>query len=171
MWLVGPGIVLVLGVYGAFAGGLQILNGLMIVVGAGLFGVGLADFPWTATFDPVGVRRRCLLRTTHLAWGDIRLLGRPAKRQSSGARMLTGAVTAGSDAPVSTGGLVIEIGRRPHLLMDRTEGAAEHDAIRSIVEKWGGGVVLRASRPADGAAPSWMYKRRGQTVIGMVDRG
>ena len=171
MWLVGPAIVLVLGTYGAVAGGLQVLNGLLVLIGAVLLGVGIVDFPWMVTFDPVGVHRRCLMRTNQLVWEDIRLLGRPAKRQSSAVRLVAGVVASDPVAPTSTGGLVIEIGKRPHMLMDRTEAPAEYDAIRSIVEKWGAGVVLRAGRPADGAAPSWMYKRRGETVIGMVDRG
>ena len=46
----------------------------------------------------------------------------------------------------------------------------EHEAIENGLKKWSPGTILRAAKPEDGTAPTWLYKRRKADIEGMVDR-
>lgn len=158
----GPLFLLVWGGFGVAGGGLQIFNGLLVFLGLVLAGVAAFDFPLRSVFGPDGIERQCLARNDRLAWADIRSVARPAQ-QGIGSR-----IRAAAKAPKSSG-LVAERGKVPHLLVDRIESQAEFDAIKRGISAWQPGMVMRASRPVDGIAPTWLHKRRRGSGDGLVD--
>ncbi len=150
---VGPAGLAVLGAYGVIVGGLHVVNGGLVVVGGVLLVASLFDFPLQTHFGVTGACRRCVGRAHQLEWAEIGSIARAPGRRV-GPR-------------TSSGGLVAVRGRRNYLLSDRAESRYEHEALRSAVSAWAGPAVFRASEPVDGAAPSWLYKRR--VGEGLVD--
>ncbi len=160
--LLAPVFLIVWGGYGVFVGGIQIINSAILILGVVLAGVAAFDFPLRSVFGPDGIDRQCLIRTDRLAWDEIRSVARPAP-QGVGSR-----IRSAAKVPKSSG-LVAERGKVPHLLSDRIESAAEFDAIQAGISAWRPGMILRASRPADGIAPTWLHKRRRGSGEGLVD--
>jgi len=165
--MAGPLVLLAWGGYGVFAGGLQWFNGIILVVGLGLAAVAFLDYPLWSTLGPDGIVRRCVLRTETLVWEDISTIARPGARQrrfGSAPRQADQTASA-----VGRAGLVAEVQRRPYLLADRIESPAEHEAIESGLRTWSPGLAWRASKPVEGTPPTWLYKRRRDHIVGMVD--
>lgn len=57
------------------------------------------------------------------------------------------------------GGLVAACGRRRYLLVDRSEGAEEFDAVVDGLVAWAPGLAVHAARPPAGWPPTWLYRR------------
>lgn len=150
-------------------GGLQLFNGTLVAIGGVLLCVVAFDYPMTSTIGPDGVTRRCLLRTEHLEWDRIRTIARPGARQRFFGRSSD---PLDSTPKVAKGrsGLVAEVGKRPHLLVDQLESPAEFEAVELGLRAWAPNLTMRASRPVEGTPPTWLYKRRRSEVEGMVDR-
>ncbi len=162
LFLTAPLVLLGLGGYGIVFGGFQIFNSILAVIGLLLLAASLLDFPLYSVVGPEGVERRCLLRRERRAWSELRTIARPANRGIA-SRVRSGLGTGNSS------GLVAEIGARPSLLTDRIESPAEFDALENAMAQWVPGMVLRASRPTDGTAPTWLYKRRLGDGEGLID--
>lgn len=166
---VGPAIVLGWGTYGVVLAGLQWFNGILVCIGLVLGAVVTFDYPLTTTIGAGGVTRRCLLRSEHLGWDEVRTIARPGARQR-----FFGSSRSPSDGLKETSsgrsGLVAEVGKRPYLLVDRIESPAEHEALVRGLRSWAPNLVMRASRPADGTPPTWLHKRRRADIEGLVDR-
>lgn len=128
----------------------------ILVVGVGLLLVALFDFPIVSRFDATGVHRRCLLRTATLPWSDLASVSRPGRTLRRRAMNMA-----------NTAGLTADIGRARHLLTDKIESRQEYEALKALLDHWEPGLPLRASEPPEGAAPTWMYKRRPSE--GLVD--
>lgn len=150
------------GLYGVIVGGFQVFNTVLLVIGVLLIAASLFDFPIHTTIGPDGIERRCLGRTDRLGWHQVTTIARPARGG------ISKRVRDGLGVPNSTG-LVAEIETRPSMLIDRIESPAEFDAVQRGLATWCPTMVMRASRPADGIAPTWMYKRRVGAGDGLVD--
>ncbi len=165
----GPMILLLWGVYGAAAGGIQIFNAILIAMGVILSGVVAFDYPMHSRIGADGISRRCLLRIERLTWDRVTTVARPGARQRiPGTRR--DPVGDRPQGPRGKSGLIAEVGRRPYMLVDRIESPAEHEAIEQALRHWAPGLILRATRPVDGTPPTWLYKTRRASVDGMVDR-
>jgi hypothetical protein len=165
----GPSLVLGWGVYGVSNGGVQLFNGTLVAMGGVLLCVVAFDYPLTSAIGPDGVARRCLLRTEQLGWEQIRTIARPGARQRFFGRS-SDPVEAAEKVAKGRSGLVAEVGKRPHLLVDQLESRAEFEAVELGLRAWAPNLTLRASRPVEGTPPTWLYKRRRSEVEGMVDR-
>jgi len=146
--LLGPVSLMLLGGYGIALSGVGVINGILAGIGIVLMIVVLIDFPLRTTFSSAGVDRRCLFRNEHIEWSRVRAIVRPAGKRTFG-------YTRSSRT-----GLVAEVGKRPYLLVDRLESQPEHEALERAVSDWAPGLIFRASKPADGTAPTWLYKFR-----------
>lgn len=166
--LLAPAILLTLGGYGAAVGGLRLVNGLLLAAGAVLFIIVALDYPLTARLGPDGIERHCLLRTERLGWGKVRAIARPGARQRI-AGFSRSHLDDGEQRTAGRSGLVAEVGKRPYLLVDKVESRAEHEALARGLRAWAPGLAFRASVPAEGVAPTWLYKRRQNSTTGMVD--
>ncbi len=162
MYAIAPLFVTGLGLYGIVFGGFQIFNTILLVVGVLLIIASLFDFPLYTTFGPDGIERRCLGRRDHVPWMRVQAVARPARGG------VTGRVRSGLGISNSTG-LVAELGPRPSMLVDRIESPAEFEAIERGMAVWIPGMIIRASKPPDGTAPTWMHKRRIGEGDGLVD--
>ena len=134
---------------------------VLAVVGAAVLVTQLLDFPIVTVFGADGVQRRCVLRRQVLSWDDIGAIARPGTILGGGSARLRS--FAGAEGPTATRqGLVAEVGerRRRYLLTDHVEGRAEYDAIERGLRIWSPSTPLRASRPPEGTAPTFVYKRR-----------
>lgn len=153
------------------AGEFRWVPAAFVTIGVIVFVIQLIDFPLVTVFDEQGIERRCLLRRNRLAWDDVETVARPGRATSRGSaafRRLTG----GDSTPTSSMGLVAEVGekRRRHLLTDRIESQAEFDELARVMHEWAP-MTMRASRPAEGVSPSFLYKRRRGTPDALpVDR-
>ena len=166
---IGPAVVLAWGTYGAVLGGLQLFNGILLATGGVLATVVAFDYPFTTTIGASGVTRRCLLRSEHLGWDEIRTIARPGARQRFFGRSGR-SDDASPDVAKGRSGLVAEVGKRPHLLVDQLESPAEYEAVERGLRSWAPNVIMRARRPVEGTPPTWLYKRRKEQIEGMVDR-
>ena len=162
LFVTAPLLLAGLGLYGIVAGGFQVFNTLLFIIGCLLLAAALFDFPLYTTIGTDGVVRRCLVRTDRLGWDQVTAIARPASRGA------LGGLKNGLGITNSTG-LVVEIGKRPAMLVDRIESPAEFDAVKNGLDQWVPGMILRASRPADGTAPTWLYKRRLGGGEGLID--
>ena len=142
---VSPILALVLGFWAYTGRGFDTFSTALLVLGIGLAAAVLWDYPLHTTFGMDGIHRRCALRVQTLGWERLEALVRPKK----------------SPLGIARPGLSAEIRKRPYfLLCDRVESQAEYDAITSGMRVWGPNVPIRASRPMDGVAPTWLYKRK-----------
>lgn len=153
--VVPPALLLGGGLWGFSQGG-RLVAIILIVLGGSLLVVGLFDYPWRTIIGPDGIERRCLLRTERLPWNRVTAVARP--RSTKAVQRVAGKA-----------GLVAEVGKRRYLLTNRCESGFEYEAIQGVVERSGGGVLLRASEPPDEVAPTWMYQRRVDGGEGFVD--
>lgn len=140
-----PLMILALGLVGVLDDGASGVSLAIVAVGLALELVSLWDFPLDATFGPEGVVRRCVLRREVLAWGRIEALHRAPRSWRHRA---------------SPGGLAAAAGRRRWLLVDRTEGEEEYDAVVAGMAVWAPEVTVPAARPPAGTPPTWLYRRR-----------
>lgn len=62
------------------------------------------------------------------------------------------------------GGLVAVCGRRRYLLVDRSEGAEEFDAVVGGLAAWAPGIAIHALRPPPDWPPTWLYRRRARAA-------
>ncbi|MGH1505260.1 MAG: hypothetical protein ACRBI6_17045 [Acidimicrobiales bacterium] len=145
--LVGPAVLLALGVYGIAVGGPNVVNVAFAAVGAALLAVGVFDYPFTTWFLSDRLERRCLGRTQTLDWGRVGAVRRASSRS----------LVRGGGA--GRGGLVAVVGGRPHLLSDRAESQFEFEALRVASVRWPA-MAFTASEPAAGRPPTWLHKRR-----------
>jgi hypothetical protein len=144
----GASIVLAIGVVAVVGGGWRVFSVVMLAVGLLLtLGAG-ADFPIASTFTAEGVHRHTLLRRQYLPWNKVTQLSRSRTGIVAGMRKTT------------LGGMVAAVGRRKYLLVDQGESGPEFDRLVSVVG--GRQEELRLdvlSRPADDAAPTWLYRK------------
>ncbi len=148
---------------------------VLATIGTVILVIQLFDFPVVTVFGPDGVERRCLLRRQMLLWDDVASIARPGSIESATAvNSEPGRSPAGRQRRRSSRqGLVAEVGerRRRHLLTDHIEGVAEYDAVERGLREWSPMTPMRASRPAEGVAPTFLYKRRRGTPDALpVDR-
>ena len=136
----------------------NVLAGLFLFGGLFLLGASLWDHPLRAEIGPRGITRRCLFRSEHLVWDEVSCLARPP-------RSLMRVATRRANAA----GLAAERGKRRYLLADVAESVAEHDEIARRVQRWAPGLPIRASRPADTNAPTWLRHQRAGSGDGLVD--
>ncbi|MFZ8998922.1 MAG: hypothetical protein ACO225_15080 [Ilumatobacteraceae bacterium] len=120
------------------------------------------DVPIATRFSERWVERRMLLRRQRSEWrADDRL----TRVRPSVLRF---------ERTLQHGGLVLRRGRRRYLLVDRSESAAEFDALVEVLESGPSPVVhLGASmlpRPSDRVPPTWLYRRRRWRPHPGVDR-
>lgn len=155
MSTLAPAAILLGGLWGIAQGG-RLVAIILAVVGGFLLLIGLFDYPWRTVLGPDGIERRCPLRTERLAWERVASVVRP--RSTKARRRVAGKA-----------GLVAEMGKRRYLLTNRCESRFEYDAIDAALEAWSDGVLLRASRPPDEVAPTWLYQRRLDGGDGFVD--
>ncbi len=180
-----PAILLALGGYG-INDTFRWLPFLLFVLGSILALVAVADYPIFTVIGQDGIRRRCLVRTQHLRWDDVSTIARPAQNSRWRREHPAAGAGGGSVGPPVVGvesahasalavagpkgGLVAEVRRRPHLLVDRVESRAEYDAIVAGMQDWAPHLPVRASRPDQSAPPTWLHKkRRGSASDGLVD--
>ncbi len=183
--IVAPSILLALGGYG-LADTFRWLPFLLFILGAVLAVVAVADYPLFTIIGSDGIRRRCLLRTQHLSWEDVSTVARPAQNSRWRREHPTSGAGGGSVSPPVSGvesahaselavagpkgGLVAEVKRRPHLLIDRVESQAEYDAVVAGMSEWVPHLPVRASRPDQSVPPTWLHKKRqGSASDGLVD--
>lgn len=130
----------------------------LAVLGAGLAGVGLLDYPRHTVFSPDGVTRVCMARRHHLPWSRLVAIERTRPTTASTVRNLVG---HGQEPAQVSGGLVARgPGRRRWLLTDRIESNLEYDRLRSLLTRLEVPTVLRAPRPHDGVPPTDLYRPR-----------
>ncbi|MBW3618874.1 MAG: hypothetical protein KY461_01400 [Actinobacteria bacterium] len=127
-----------------------------LVVGVGLAGVALFDYPRRTEFSPEGIRRVCPLRDDVLPWSRTVAIERAPGSVRSAIRL------RGDDTPKApTGGLVARgLGRRRHLLSDRVESRREYDELEALLDGLDVTTVLRAGRPGADVPPTDLYRRR-----------
>jgi hypothetical protein len=153
-----PALLLALG-FGALAnvGRFSVVPAVLIGLGVAL-AAGLAlDYPRRTRFDVDGISRICALRVHHLPWGEVVAIERTPRSASGRVR----AVIADRRGQTHvTGGLVaLSTARRRYLLVDRVEGAREHDRIQQLLRDADIATVLRAKRPAEDTPPTDLYRR------------
>lgn len=141
-----PLVLLALGVTG-LGGGVRPFPLLLTALGLIAGGIVLLDLPLRSEFTADGVTRVCALRRHHLLWTGVvaieRAGGMPSRPDPDGQRK----------PPGMARGLVARTGpRRVHLLVDRRESHAEHDAIRQLLRDRA--TQLRAGQPPLEAAPA-----------------
>lgn len=141
-----------------------LLLGLGIVLALGV----LLDFPRHTRFDTTGMTRVCPLRRQHLSWDDTVAIERAPASTADRIR----ALREREPVPLPSGGLVARgTGRRRWLLTDRSESPLEFAAVEAMLRARAGATVLRAGRPRDGTAPTFLYRpRRSAAPDGGVSR-
>lgn len=147
----GASVLVLLGGTALAAAGPGAVPVIVLLVGAGAMGVVLFDVPVAATFDVDGVERRMVLRRHRIRWCDNDQLTR------------TRPTLLRAERSLQHGGLVLRRGRRRYLLVDRSESAAEFDALVALLDGPGGppgglGVAM-LPRPGERIPPTWLYRR------------
>lgn len=152
--LLSPTVLLAYAAVLLSAGGTGPVASISLLVGLGLAGVGLFDYPHRTEFSHEGIRRVCLLRTQLLPWADVVAIERAPGSVRSAIRQ------RGDDTPkVATGGLVARgLGRRRYLLTDRIESQGEYDRLRELLESLDVATSLRAGRPNPDVPPTDLYR-------------
>lgn len=143
----GATIVLTIGVVAVVGGGWRVFSAVVLAIGLLVALGATGDFPIASTFTAEGVDRHTLLRRQHLAWDKVSQLSRARTGIVSGIRQS------------SLGGLVAVVGRRKYLLVDQGESGPEFDRLVTVVGDREEALhldVLR--RPAEDAAPTWLYR-------------
>lgn len=140
------------GVLAVVSAGPGVVPLIVLLIGVGALGVVLLDVPVAATFSADGVERRMMLRRHRVRWGDDDQLTR------------TRPTLLRAERSLQHGGLVLRRGRRRYLLVDRSESAAEFDALVAVLDGPGGppgglGVAM-LPRPGERIPPTWLYRRR-----------
>lgn len=134
----------------------HVVPALLVAGGVALGAVALLDFPTSTAFLPAGIERRALLRRERLAWSEVSEL-----RRAGGSWLRrTPSSPDGEPRPGRPGGLVAVRRGRKYLLADQPESAQEYDTIVQRIRQWAPGVDVRATRPPDGLAPTWLYRPR-----------
>ena len=133
--VLGPPLVLAVGLTSLAAEGPGILSLTLLVVGAALAVSALFFQPWTTAFTPQGIERRCLLRKDTLGWSEVDAIRRtPARKRVGGLMATTGE-------------------RRRHLLTDRAESLHEFNRLRDVVSHWAPEVAFTARPPVTPGQP------------------
>jgi len=144
----GALLVLAAGVWAVFGGGVNVISSIVLLIGLGLVAVVLFDYPIASTFSADGVVRRTMLRHQHIAWDRIDQLSRTRPKLLSSFRKL------------AHGGLVAVMGRRRYLLVDHCESQDEFKEFERIIVDRADEIGLdEVPRPAEGTAPTWVYRR------------
>lgn len=164
--VLAPLILCGFGVVG-LAGGAAIVPIVFCALGLALGLVAFLDFPIVVVVGPEGISRRCVFRTSGLTWDEVQAIARVSKsggRSRSALGGLVGRSVAGQPGDSTTkspnSGLVAEVSGRPYLLTDRIESRPEFDVLQAGMSEWCPGVALRASRPSDDLAATFVYKKR-----------
>ena len=142
--IVSPLIVIGIAAAGTVvAGGLAVVPVILFVLGILIAAVSLLDTPRTTTIDADGIRRKCMLRTHHLAWHDVDAIARgPALTKARGRD-----ANGNASATRQPGGLTAAAGRRRHLLADVAEDPYEFELLQRGMKTWCPDVFLRANPP------------------------
>ena len=127
--VLGPPLVLAVGLTSVSAEGPSIVSLTLLVVGAALAISALFFQPWTTAFTRSGIERRCLLRKDLLEWSEVDAIRRTPARKRIGGLM----ATSGE--------------RRRHLLTDRAESLHEFNRLRDVMAAWAPEVALVARPP------------------------
>lgn len=153
-----PAGLLLLGWAALAAGGSSVLGWSLIGVAVGTGVWAGRDFPRHVIVGPDGILRRCLLRTHRLGYVEVAAIQRAPASRIATARALrshdpqqrrrarSGLVAAGP-------------GRRRWMLTDQPESPEEYDRLARLLIAHGT-TDLVAARPAPGASPTSLYRRR-----------
>lgn len=144
----GAGLLAAAGTWGVSQVGFRLIPGTLFVVGWILLLTMAFDYPIASRFTSEGVTRHMALRRQHFEWDDDHQISRTRPKLIR------------VDRRLEHGSLSLVKGRRRYLLVDRLESADEFDQMVDIVEA--GESDMSPSmlpRPADGVAPTWLYRR------------
>ena len=141
---VSPAMLLGVAVLAIAAAGWRVVPIVLLVAGLGLLAVSLFDFPIYTTFDSEGIRRRTPLRVHRIGWDRVIAINR----------------ARGGRISKRTGPLAAAVGGRRYLLVDRTEGVDEYEALRSLCSSDDVATPVSAVAPDAQIAPTWLYHRR-----------
>lgn len=146
--LFGAGAILVGGVVSTLLTGGAVGSWLLLLVGAGLLGVVLFDFPFSAEFQSEWVIRRTLLRRQRVHWDRVDQITRARPTVIAMKKSLT------------PGGLTAKVGRRRYLLVDQCEGLDEFYRLATLLESREDelGFDELIPPPVD-VEPTWTYRR------------
>jgi hypothetical protein len=173
---VSPGLLIVLGLVGSQRVGLVVVPTLLLGLGVATGTVLALGLPIHVTFTRSGVVRRCALRTHTIVWPDIVAIERgPGSRRPGAGGGIVGALgrpphaeraqqtdAQGDGTSAPTGGLVARAtGRRRWMLCDQVESRQEFAAWTALVRSLPEPPAVLARRPAEGAVPTDLYRRRG----------
>ncbi|WP_420453362.1 hypothetical protein [Ilumatobacter sp.] len=147
--LIGAASLVAIAVVVVAVNGATIPSVVLAVAACAAAGYVAWSVPLATAFDERGATRRTLVRRHLVEWGDVdeltRLTRRSVARRSSS----------------SSVGLAARVGGRTLLLVDRTEGSAEHARLRSIAS-----AHLSSERiddldpPPPERTPTWVGRRR-----------
>jgi hypothetical protein len=136
-----PALILLVAALAIVGSGIHAISLILLIVGAALLIVSLFDFPIYSTFDADGIRRWTPLRVHTIPWAKVTAISR-----ARGARRKR------------AGPLAAAVGGRRYLLVDRTEGRDEYEALRKLCED--ANTPLSAVAPDADVVPTWLYHRK-----------